>query len=956
MGNKQITHKELLTFSNLTNLEWEFVDLAAIKEGDYDTGQGTMKGMSTQLNDLLDPEVFVRGYEDPETKNDPIYVYGEGEEGKAKLRMNAGIAMEYLEKWQRWQNTKDTDNKEGTDEGSFLGDWEVIYGADNYQVVVDYLYHIYEQTVKQLNQTPALKEELEGDLYPARDKIEDAKKLMANIEVVFEVGNLILNIVTSNGAVQSTEPLTKKQILKIAVKDIGKKIAKEPIKNLIDKTESLPVKLALQIALNVGLRTKVSDEIIQATKNDTNDNFNEEVEVEKFTKVMDKAKIQLTQRLKMFDTEFQVLALKKKDDIVIAYKGQKQNNNKVLPEELDLLQMVYARLKRDNSNARITFTGYEGGANLSFINKLFVDPEDESQATLFYSSIDDLKGYVNFTPDDINKNYEDKRLEIIISGTKDIADETVKSAFIPILIMGLRGIAITTGISALASSFILIAMWGVVEIVEEIFAKEKIDGIYDKFENIGIIEKGEKAGVKGYIRDEFLDNEYIELDALFGKGNKKIKVKKEDVMYLLLNSKIPQSSKDIDSYIVNYEDSYLSLEKGEDSIYEIKKKLVHDRAYVSEVDNRQQTLKEFLKEYDSVYLTKQDKAKIVQGQLFMNLMEIIAKIQKNYLQQKQQIEFIYCDLEAMLDDSANEEDIIKISNKIEELPQKDPKYKVTNEFVFMPFLNQNGDINKDDLKLRDDYLASLFKSMFQKYKEYKKYNRYKSILNIKDGIQVIKYGLEENPIAYSHDFVNDFDKFIVDGLEFLFSDVFKEVNLEVKLNKKFIKMIEDVEVIRSDDTWVGNYETEILFNYHKFLFKKLKNDNEFFKKCYKVTGLEEEKEHFIDSIIILNSEAKSNLEYKYNPKDHIIGGELELYAEDIPVESASREEMPSVGKSEEVEEGKAINEQDESIKTAEIDQSGISDDLFNKVNEELEKGNRNSLARVSANQVINRLC
>ena len=29
----KITHRELLTFSNLTNLEWEFVDLIAIKEG-----------------------------------------------------------------------------------------------------------------------------------------------------------------------------------------------------------------------------------------------------------------------------------------------------------------------------------------------------------------------------------------------------------------------------------------------------------------------------------------------------------------------------------------------------------------------------------------------------------------------------------------------------------------------------------------------------------------------------------------------------------------------------------------------------------------------------------------------------------------------------------------------------------------------------------------------------------
>jgi len=928
-----VTHKELLTFSNLTNLEWQFVDLPEEAEEESEN----------KLNKLLNSKSFIRGYEDPQTKNNPIYVYGEGEEAKAKLRKNAGIAMEYLEKWQRWQ---DTDKKEGTDEGSFLGDWEVIYGADNYQVVVDYLYYIYAETKKQLNQTPALKEELEGNLYPARDKIEDVEKLMANIEVVFEAGNLILNIITSNGAVQSAEPLTKKQILKTTIKGIGKKIAKEPIKNLIDKTESLPVKLALRIALNVSSKTRTPNGITQSNQNELGVNLDETIKIEEFTKIMDKAKIKLTQRVKMFDTEFQVLALKKKDDIVIAYKGTKQNNNGVLPEELDLLQMVYARLRRDDSDAKITFTGYESGANLSFINKLFVDPKDNSQATLFYSEIDDLKEYVNFTPDDINKNYKDKRMEIIISGIGEIADETVKSAFFPILIMGLRDIVITTGVSALASAFILIAMWGVVEIVEEIFAKAKIDDIYEEFEEIGIIEKGEKDSVKGYIREQFLNNEYIELDTLFGEGSKKIKVKKENVIYLLLNNKKPQGSKDIDSYIVNYEDSYLSLEKGEHSIYEIKKKLIHDRIYVKEDDNRQQNLKEFLKEYDSVPLTKQDRAKIVQGQLFVNLMEVIAKIQRGYLQQKEQIEFIYCDLEAMLDDSSSEEDVITISNKIEELPQKDPKYKVTNEFLFMPYLNQNGNI-EGELKLRDDYLASLFKSMFQKYKECDKYGYYKSITDIEAGIEVIKYGLKESPTAYAHDFVNDWTKPISDRFELLFGDVFKDV----ELNEEFIRMIENVEVIRTDD----NYETEILFNYHKFLLKKLKNDQEFFKKCCKVTGLEEEKEHFIDSIIILNPEAKTNLEYKYNPEDHIIGGELELYAEDIPMESTSKEEMPSVGRLEELKKGKPTNVQDQSIMTSEIDRTLISDDLFNKVSKKLEQGNRKSSDKVSAKEFIERM-
>ena len=56
MSVNNVSHKELLTFSNLTNLEWEFVNLEAIKKGDND---GTIGGedksnseLTTQLNDL----------------------------------------------------------------------------------------------------------------------------------------------------------------------------------------------------------------------------------------------------------------------------------------------------------------------------------------------------------------------------------------------------------------------------------------------------------------------------------------------------------------------------------------------------------------------------------------------------------------------------------------------------------------------------------------------------------------------------------------------------------------------------------------------------------------------------------------------------------------------------------------------------------------------------------------
>ena len=136
--NKSITHKELLTFSNLTNLDWHFANIEgteSLKSG----GEETEGGTSTYINDLLTPKSFIKRDEEG---NFEEYVYMKEvkieedisqynmEHGLVEMWQAAGIAMEYLEKWQQW---KETDGAEGTDEGEFLGDWEVIYGGDNYK-------------------------------------------------------------------------------------------------------------------------------------------------------------------------------------------------------------------------------------------------------------------------------------------------------------------------------------------------------------------------------------------------------------------------------------------------------------------------------------------------------------------------------------------------------------------------------------------------------------------------------------------------------------------------------------------------------------------------------------------------------------------------------------------------------------------------------------------------------
>ena len=119
---RTINDRELLTFTNLTNLKWEFVELNRKVKNKF----GKEVDEVIQLNDILkDPERFAIRDDNGDVKE---YVYGNDisgnylgkDEGVKELKEAAGIAMEYLEK----------------DEGKFLEEWEVVYGADNYKLTV----------------------------------------------------------------------------------------------------------------------------------------------------------------------------------------------------------------------------------------------------------------------------------------------------------------------------------------------------------------------------------------------------------------------------------------------------------------------------------------------------------------------------------------------------------------------------------------------------------------------------------------------------------------------------------------------------------------------------------------------------------------------------------------------------------------------------------------------------
>ena len=68
----KITHKELLTFSNLTNLAWEFAELrVGADEDGFDPGEEEEVDYKS-LDDLLTPEEFERIIR-VENEEDDIY-------------------------------------------------------------------------------------------------------------------------------------------------------------------------------------------------------------------------------------------------------------------------------------------------------------------------------------------------------------------------------------------------------------------------------------------------------------------------------------------------------------------------------------------------------------------------------------------------------------------------------------------------------------------------------------------------------------------------------------------------------------------------------------------------------------------------------------------------------------------------------------------------------------------
>ncbi|MBM7557483.1 hypothetical protein [Halanaerobacter jeridensis] len=252
---------------------------------------------------------------------------------------------------------------------------------------------------------------------------------------------------------------------------------------------------------------------------------------------------------------------------------------------------------------------------------------------------------------------------------------------------------------------------------------------------------------------------------------------------------------------------------------------------------------------------------------------------------------------------------IKIAKNISSVEQEDTRIDdlgTVNESIFMPYIKQGnknsqaaGDLGKN---IREDYIASMVKSMLQKYKEVKDEGYYKSMsydrsispsllgststAKNKNAISKVKYGVEDYKKEYKHDFEVEL----------------KNISGEKKkINQEFLKIINQVQCREIRNAAyagsINKFDKTVFFNYYQRVMQQIENNPQLLEKCYQIKEVQGNKEYpNATHSITFNRDYKKKLEYKYNPCDEIIGGNLKLYVKEKEnkekIANTARKEQP----------------------------------------------------------------
>jgi len=851
-----ITHKKLLTFSNLTNLEWQFARYKNESNDENSIELDTEGEEYKKLQDLLTPESFAKRNEKGEVED---YTYMDGvsneeeitpeirKQGEEEMRQTAGLGMEY----------KDSN-------ADFMSNWEVIYGADNYKIVKDIMDGLFEA---QHGREPK-----EGEqAYPQRESVEEADNKIQSIQLTQKLIDESTDVVSALAGIKYGDAVE-------LLADTS-----------LDKVEQL-------IYNNTGNQTiKQLEESVQqdlnlATFKDENiTDFNQNWVLKILKQRIDKIEENGSQYIKnkslelpplvekfdMLDTGLKVVAYQNGDDIVISYNKTSSRHDKekeLLPKEKNLLRWVAKKIIIENPDAKVTMTGLNRGADFACLNSIIYD----SKASLFYTRTPGIKDYLSYTIDDLNSEYETV-YETVTSQVHDFCSPSTGISLIgaiaePATLIFTFGLTIVNIIDKYIDSLeitkdfnkYLVERWRFIRDDDNI----KYTSGFGRDHTVAPLGNMLPSSIKGKINSKNLSKKYVNIPI---ENRENLKLKTEDSLYILKQG-IIDNLKDVNSIVRTtslFDPNNYFRDSEEKKVSQKLKQLRNKSETTIDLKNsgsdqspqRPEKLYELSKkssgyEISSIYkieysedintnkitkiadITEQKFA----GKAILNKMLVINEIQETFLEEKRNeffdnksdYEYIYPKkgnkTEPGQEDIYKEESILGFPEKLEYRSSTSNLSK--DEYTFAPYLNKDGML-KNKAKLNKAYKRKVLEGMLVK-----------ALIGDPKELELLKYSVDSIPIRTSARFID----WLREKVDY---DIGETIDLKGKSPKKLIKeKLVNFPVEKSAG-----------FHYYRKVYDLYENNKDkYIDKIYSLERKGPER----GEIIFNNDLPKNKIEYLYS--------------------------------------------------------------------------------------------
>lgn len=674
-----IRDKEFLTFCNATNLDWQFSNTVKKTYSIVDK-DGKKKEINEyfKLHELLSPEKFERKYDDGRTED----VYKDISQMQAK----AGILMNYLEECGK-----------GSGEGNFLKEWEVVYGADSYKLLVD---ELFIKTSKKLK--------IKDLEYPTRDDVASTKKTVFYIDVVISLISNTVSIVSGKDSITDAIKFKAAQEVK---KELLNHVGEEVKKAITDENELLKY-----IALLADPGSDVRDKLVDGTQ-EVMKCGNEWI---KKTKEKDiPTQLKLTRKVNFLaNDKFKVVIFKRGTgvgtEIVVAIDDKGLEDGEVLPENIDLLQLLCTKIEEEFKEGTVYFTGYDKGATLGILCNLLRGSSKNSRY-FFTNKAISIFDYVDYTQKDQNKKYQGAYEIFKGKAGEGFKELGIGAAFL--LFASAPGV-ITLGT--------VIALKNLISATFDILKTISHEKKYELLKQYKFITENVSPKIKGYITDDLYNNEYMPIMTKTGYIN----IKNSHALFLVFASQddnwsqleiypdiafLPSSevvirgrkNKGVVEYFAKYKkesDLYFRLILGANKYYEIvefvKIKINESIDYGLKLDDK------FL------FFNTGVMEKLRDAEYAIATMKVTGRLQRAYKK------IGYTNFPSYV---MKKEKIEKTSSLTGIIPLKSSYIfeDQLNEHIFLPYITKDGNIGQE---LRKEYIKQVFKDSTKEVFKVKKYN------------------------------------------------------------------------------------------------------------------------------------------------------------------------------------------------------------------------------------------